>query len=498
MRRKNIAAAVAATAMTTVISVAVSAGTASAGSVAGSPVSATARVAASVATSPVTVHVGQTVSVLGRAGLGVDTPPWNDNLANRAAPGLMRAAGVQELEFNGGPMSDLYHWRTGSLDPLAAAYGDSELTPKFSFDRWAKLADSQHDAMFVHVNYGTGTPREAAAWVRYANRSRHYGVRNWEIGEEVYLDGPLGVDVEPDGHPAAQHTAQGFAHNALAYIKAMKAADPSIRIGIPILAVADPANPVYQWDATVLQALAPHVDFVDVHWYPLFQPGTDAQVLATPSQIRPQLAGLRQLIAQSADGRHVAVHVGETNSAVAGSPQTSSMTNALYLAETVPALLENKAEAVDWWALYNGQQGDASTGVGDLGLLSSGSDDCVSGSLCAPPVNAPYPDYYGMRLVSALTAAGSRLLATDAASTAVNAHAALRPDGSLAVLLVNTDPAKAQRVTLSLGGYRARPRAAVLSYGQHSSKISTSHAPVTGAVTLPPYSLTELILRRAG
>lgn len=57
---------------------------------------------------------------------GPDTPSWNGALTNPAAPGLIRAAGLSELVFNGGPMSDLYHWRTGTLDPLAATYHDTE------------------------------------------------------------------------------------------------------------------------------------------------------------------------------------------------------------------------------------------------------------------------------------------------------------------------------------------------------------------------------------
>lgn len=42
----------------------------------------------------------------------------------------------------------------------------------------------------------------------------------------------------------------------------MKAADPSIRVGIPIIATPEKNGPEYAWDVTVLKTLAPHVDFV--------------------------------------------------------------------------------------------------------------------------------------------------------------------------------------------------------------------------------------------
>ena len=454
--------------------------------------------ASTIAAATIAVRAGQTEAVLGRASLGADTPPWNGALTNPGAPGLIRAAGIRELEFNGGPMSDLYHWRTGRLDLLAAADHYTDLKPAYSFDWWARLATAHHDAMFVHVNYGTGTPAEAAAWVRYANKTKHYGVRDWEIGEEVYLDGAIaGIPaIEPDGHPASQHTAKGFADNALAYIKAMKAADPSIRIGIPIIATPERNSPEYAWDVTVLKTLAPHVDFVDEHWYPLFAPASAKTVLATVDQVAPVMSSLRALIDSDAHGRQVAIHIGETNSQVSGSALTSSITNALYLGETVPALLENRAEAVDWWALYNGIQDGA--GLGDLGLLSSGSQDCLSRTVCAPPLNTRYPAYYGMQLTSALTISGSRLVGVTSGDAAVKAHAALRPDGSLVVLAVNTDPSEAKSVRLRITGYRPAPAVVVRSYGVASHGISRSRWSAGGVFNLAPSSLTELVLRPTG
>jgi alpha-L-arabinofuranosidase len=49
------------------------------------------------------------------------------------------------------------------------------------------------------VNYGSntsgnggGTPAFAAAWVQYANVTKGYGVKYWEIGNEVYGNGEYG------------------------------------------------------------------------------------------------------------------------------------------------------------------------------------------------------------------------------------------------------------------------------------------------------------------
>ena len=64
----------------------------------------------------------------------------------------------------------------------------------------------------VTVDYGTGDtigqqdgsgetgPQIAADWVRYANIEHHYGIRYWEIGNEVYGNGTYGADWEADAH----------------------------------------------------------------------------------------------------------------------------------------------------------------------------------------------------------------------------------------------------------------------------------------------------------
>ena len=143
----------------------------------------------------------------------------------------------------------------------------------------------------------------------------------------------------------------------------------------------------------------------------MFTKGPDAAVLATPSEIAPNFAALQRLLTKDADGRHISIQVGETNSEVQGYPQTSSLTNALYLAETVPALLANGAANSGLGGLAERHPGERQHWHRrPRGLLSSGSNDCLPASnLCGPPVDNPYPDYYAMELVSSLAGPGARL-----------------------------------------------------------------------------------------
>ena len=52
----------------------------------------------------------------------------------------------------------------------------------------------------IIANYGTGTPAEAADWVRYANVTKGYGAKYWTIGNENYGNGHYGSAWEADDH----------------------------------------------------------------------------------------------------------------------------------------------------------------------------------------------------------------------------------------------------------------------------------------------------------
>ncbi len=151
------------------------------------------------------------------------------------------------------------------------------------------------------VNYGSGTPAEAAAWVTQAKDTPGEGVALWEIGNENYgcweIDDELAAaPTDYQGyrlagqrrrHPIGRRTARrhtegeaagtqtlatSYAAHAKLFLQAMKAADPSAEIGVPLrLAQSVPGAKVpdnSEWNNTVLPAVAKDISFVDVHYYP--------------------------------------------------------------------------------------------------------------------------------------------------------------------------------------------------------------------------------------
>ena len=101
-----------------------------------------------------------------------------------------------------------------------------------SLDAFANVATATQAQVFITANYGTGTPQEAAAWVRYANKTKHYDFKYWEIGNENY--GTWEVD-----NNARPHDPVTYATRFKEYFQQMKAVDRSIKIGAVVVADED-------------------------------------------------------------------------------------------------------------------------------------------------------------------------------------------------------------------------------------------------------------------
>ena len=378
----------------------------------------------------------------------------------------------------------------------------------------------------ITVDYGAGTPQEAAGWVQYANKGgskyngpvptytggsstgHHYGVKYWEIGNEIYGNGTYGASWEYDTHAMGPST---YATNVVAYSKAMKAVDPTINVGAVLTAPGNwpdgltSASSPQPWNNTVLATACSSIDFVIAHWYPQ-GPGSesDATLLASSSQIAGMVSTLRSEINQycGAHASAVKIMITETNS-VSYNPgkQTVSIVNALFLADNYTTWLENGVANVDWWTLHNNAVGGTNNSAslygdaqyGDYGVLADGTCTSATSGICEQSADTPFPAYYGLQMLNYLGTWGDTLVSSSANQSLVAVHAVKQKDGRLAVLLINKDPNNSYAVSLALKGYTARSRTTVYSYGENSSSITSARGS-SASVTIAPYSLTTVIL----
>ncbi len=463
----------------------------------------TGHVADAAASANITIDAGSSRGTIPPTAFGMNTAVWDGHLLDGSMPSLMRQAGVSVLRFPGGSSADNYHWQTNSF--CNGGYAN----PSNTFDAFMGVARATGAQPLITVNYGSNTtcngggdPAEAAGWVRYANVTKGYGVKYWEIGNEVYGNGTYPGGWETDLHAAKGPAA--YASNASAFVDAMKAADPSIKVGIAVTTPGywpDGRSPA--WNSNTLAAVCPKIDFVDVHWYPINDAGTDADLLASTGGIAGMMATLRAEInaACGAHADHVQILLGEMNTNSTGK-QRVSLVDALFLADGFMTWLEDGAANTSWWDLHNGIDltGNNSPSLygtatyGDLGVLSSGAS---VGGASEPPANTPFPPYYGLQMLTKLGAPGDTMVAASSDQALVAAHAVRQANGSLALLLINKSPDTTYNVAVSLSGYSPASAATIYAYGMQGGAIATTSSFGIGNAftqSVPPYSLTTVIM----
>nr|AQQ75250.1 GH51 CBM2 [uncultured bacterium] len=439
----------------------------------------------------VTVNARAGLAVVPETGIGANHAIWDSRLGSDETADLLKDAGIQLLRYPGGSYSDIYHWETHTAP-------GGYVAPNTDFDTFIRGARRTGAQVMVTANYGTGTAEEAANWVRYANVTKKYGVKYWEIGNEIYGNGHYGADWEADEH--ADKSPAEYARHVVAYADAMKAVDPTIKIGAVLTTPGEwPDGLVGEgdagtWNKVVLTTAGSKIDFVILHWYPGALNKTDR----IPDMIELTREQLAEYAGDTTGRIQIAMTEFNTGS---NSNGTNTQPGALAAADAYATLLAGGVFTVDWWNTHNGigtvTEVAGHTDYGDFGLLSSGG--CTSdGSVCEPPFNTPFAPYYALQMLSRFARPGDQFIraATDEAKVA--AHAVRRPNGDLAVMLINTSADTSYPVEIDYAGFSPASGApTVLTHTNGATAITTSTGGSATSRTLPPLSLTTIVVRSA-
>lgn len=436
----------------------------------------------------VSIDLSQPLATVSAAAYGVGMSVYDNNFTPADLPEKLKAAGVTALRFPGGSYADIYHWQTNSATAGQKIYINANDT----FDNFMTkdVLPSGAQAILT-VNYGSnaagtggGDPAEAAAWVRYANIEKKWRVQYWEIGNEIAGNGYFSnngweLDLhypEADKDKRVGQSAlspEAYGKNAVEFIHAMKAVDPTIKTGVGV-ELDDNNNPSH--NAPLLKSAGADIDFVIVHWYPK---GSTSDLSVT-DQIRPQTAGLRHQLERYAGkaAEDLPIAVTETNGGAPGAAR------ALFATDTYLTWFEAGAFTVEWQEMHSG-------------FLGGGND---------APLDTPADAYYGLQLAALAARPGDTLVDTKSSSPMLVAHGIRRQDGGLAIVLINRHPNQPYSVNVEL------PRAAFAStatrydFGRAnfsfnspwpSSGIQQSALQATGdalQVLVPAYSETAIIL----
>jgi len=324
-----------------------------------------------------TVEVDVTVRQMDRHRLlGTNLALWHDE-ASLNAPRLQPLLDLwrpAQIRLPGGSYSNEYYWNghgvrraDGSLDLSKRAPDGSwavdysDYAPGFRVaGEERRLAGyqgeihvrTQHDFVkragaepFVTVNYGSGDPRMAAEWVRFAKK-HDYGVGYWEVGNELNGEWELGHRL-PDGSAI---TGQKYATRYKDYAAAIKAVDPRARIGGP--ASSDLSA---DFAEELLQLAGDQVDFISVHAYPVGVQLTDpAAKFRCLDDLKPSLDRIRGWINQYQPARAEAIELGitEWNIKVNEDRDTGDILGGLWSAAWIGEMFREGVSFAHQWDLF--------------------------------------------------------------------------------------------------------------------------------------------------
>ncbi len=158
----------------------------------------------------------------------------------------------------GGNFTSSYHWRDGVGPPekrvsmINAAWGIPEVNT-FGTDEFLRFCELIGAQPQIALNLGSGTPEEAADWVRYVNGhwADHRGGLLWELGNELW--GSWNV-----GYPSLQQLGERTSQ----FSQAVRRADPQARLIAP---GAD--EDFYKgWNAQLLAEPAGDFNYIATHF----------------------------------------------------------------------------------------------------------------------------------------------------------------------------------------------------------------------------------------
>ena len=338
----------------------------------------------------------------------------------------------------------------------------------------------------ITINCGGATPQEAAAWVHYANKVKEYGIKYWEIGNEMNGSWETGGPM----------SAREYARQYLAFYDAMKAEDPTIVIAGP--GASDAAATSNDSDGkTFIQAFIDHlaevrkagcVEAVDFHWYPFFMNTDRARTWSTVAQLSALPARMEDWLVNHPKRSTVPLLLTEFNSG-AGTPFSTSIENGLWLTDTIGEFIRgfgSRGSASYWTALH----------PADASFNLAGGDQSYFQLEKNPWQYQERPTYWAMMMMAAYwaipgDASVHALVQASSDKAQLSVYANRRPDDILSLLVVNRDLARSYDAGMDIRHFVPNVEARRWTFDSSNYAWSTNSQPYHADPDKPPTLATE-------
>lgn len=420
--------------------------------------------------------------------------------------------------------------QASSTDPASSLNYTTQSPGSTDFGAFMTYVNSfnPHAIPMITVNFGTGTPSEAASWVYYANVVEGYGIHYWQIGNETEGTWETGGPIP----------TQDYVKRYIEYYNAMKAVDPSIIITGPVAGGFNDGSNMYDGNGVVQDFVSMggaagvslhgnagyFINAIDYHWYPNYgtqtSPYPASQAMTSTYGLDPFPGQLNTWLSNAGvpSPSNVPVIMSEFNVDPSDLNFQVQLGNGLWVADALGHFIKafGGRGYCNLWDTLNGGSGDTTAAGGDLGYLD------VNNAL------APRATYWAMKMMTNDWAIpgdtnSHQLIQTAVAvsgapTSLLAAYSDYRPDGIFSIVVINKDPTNTYNTQVSGIPFSPNSTANMWTFnstnyawvttGATPYHASPDTAPNSGTisnasatsfpVTFQPYSITVLQFTNSG
>lgn len=388
---------------------------------------------------------------------GINAALWDGDMLKPKTVEYVKAVNHSVLRYPGGLRADDDHWK--------------EILDKKDFnvdiDEFLDFCNQTGTTPMITVNFGSGTPEEAAAWVKHMNVTKKANVKYFEIGNELY------------GSWHAHHcTAEEYGKRAAEFIKAMKAVDPTIFCTVVWVLEGE-------WNKIVFDYTKELADGVNVHHYPQHTgEENDAALLGAPQSLDEILPNVRKATeTYGVPGKKYQIWLTEWNSVdFKPGPQTLSIVNALFVADYLGTLAKHSIDQASYWDIHN----DITEQGGDYGYLSrTGAPDGD---------NVPRASYWAFKMSS--DAMRGKMINSSTGNENVTSYLT-ENNGKKSLMIINKMPKTKADAIIAIPGFSGNGTIRQLRTDNIKQGFSTEDIVISDGMkmTLPAYSVTVITMK---
>jgi alpha-L-arabinofuranosidase len=483
---------------------------------------------------PALVHVNvaatQEVRAVDARFFAVNTAIWDSHFDTSSTISLLKEMGTRVLRCPGGSLSDEYHWST-----------DTTLNNTWrwvtSFANFVHVATNIDAQAFITVNYGTGSPNEAAAWVAYANgfatntlslgvdprgtnwqtvgywaalraaaplsrddgrnflrlsRAAPFGFKYWEIGNECFGTWETDSNTYP-------HDAYTYAVRARSYSDLMKAVDPAIRVGIVVTPGEDSSSNGYTshpavnartgqthngWTPvllTTLKNLGVTPDFAVHHYYPQWTDqsspagaNSDIFLLQCATNWAAAAADLRQQISDYSGAAGTNIELVVTENNSDAGAQGIQSTSLVNGLYYADSFGQLMQTEFNAFVWWDLRNGTDTSGWFDSSLYGWRTYGDLG---MINGLSTKHPAFYTAKLMRCFLQPGDRILRAGSDYPLLSAYAARGANGAVSVLVLNKSLLTNLNAAVALDGFVPGPTATTLSFGIPQDEAARTNGP---------------------